>query len=79
MELQAVDQTIDSVYGRLGENAKKQLAEYYGEKIRSAQEQVEQSAMVARQDEEHKEEIREAISEIRKILDQIQEELEGMS
>lgn len=75
----SVDQTIDSVYGRLGENAKKQLAEYYGEKIRSAQEQVEQSAMVARQDEEHKEEIREAISEIRKILDQIQEELEGMS
>ena len=75
----SVDQTIDSVYGRLGENAKKQLAEYYGEKIRSAQEQVEQSAMVARQDEEHKEEIREAISEIRKILDEIQEELEGMS
>ena len=75
----SVDQTIDSVYGRLGENAKKQLAEYYGEKIRSAQEQVEQSAMVARQDEEHKEEIREAISEIRKILDEIQEELEEMS
>lgn len=75
----SVDQAIDSVYGRLGENAKKQLAEYYGEKIRAAQEQVEQSAMVARQDEEHKEEIREAISEIRKILDEIQEELEGMS
>ena len=75
----SVDQAIDSVYGSLGENAKKQLAEYYGEKIRAAQEQVEQSAMVARQDEEHKEEIREAISEIRKILDEIQEELEGMS
>ena len=75
----SVDQAIDSVYGRLGENAKKQLAEYYGEKIRAAQEQVEQSAMVARQDEEHKEEIREAISESRKILDEIQEELEGMS
>ena len=40
----SVDQAVESVYGKLGENAKKQLAEYYGEKIRAAQEQVEQSA-----------------------------------
>lgn len=74
----SVDQAIDSVYGKLGENAKKQLAEYYGEKIHAAQEQVEQSAMVARQDEERKEEIRRAVSEIRGILNQIQKELEEM-
>ena len=74
----SVDQAVESVYGKLGENAKKQLAEYYGEKIRAAQEQVEQSAMVARQDEERKEEIRCAVSEIREILNQIQTELEGM-
>ena len=74
----SVDQAVESVYGKLGENAKKQLAEYYGEKIRAAQEQVEQSAMVARQDEERKEEIRRAVSEIREILNQIQTELEGM-
>ena len=74
----SVDQAVESVYGKLGENAKKQLAEYYGEKIRAAQEQVEQSAMVARQDEERKEENRCAVSEIREILNQIQTELEGM-
>ena len=74
----SVDQAVESVYGKLRENAKKQLAEYYGEKIRAAQEQVEQSAMVARQDEERKEEIRCAVSEIREILNQIQTELEGM-
>ena len=73
----SVDQAVESVYGKLGENAKKQLAEYYGEKIRAAQEQVEQSAMVARQDEERKEQIREAVAEIRGILEQIQKELEG--
>lgn len=74
----SVDQAVESVYGKLRENAKKQLAEYYGEKIRAAQEQVEQSAMVARQDEERKEEIRRAVFEIREILNQIQTELEGM-
>ena len=46
---------------------------------RQAQEQVEQSAMVARQDEERKAEIRTAVSEIREILGQIQTELEGMA
>ena len=45
----------------------------------TAQEQVEQSAMVARQDEERKAEIRTAVSEIREILSQIQTELEGMA
>ena len=75
----SVNQAIDSVYGKLGENAKKQLAEYYGDKIRTVQEQVEQSAMVARQDEERKAEIRTAVSEIREILSQIQTELEGMA
>ena len=75
----SVNQAVDSVYGKLGENAKKQLAEYYGDKIRTAQEQVEQSAMVARQDEERKAEIRTAVSEIREILSQIQTELEGMA
>lgn len=73
----SVEQAVSSVYGKLGENAKKQLAEYYGEKIHTAQEQVEQSAMVARQDEERKEQIREAVAEIRGILEQIQKELEG--
>ena len=72
-----MEQAVSSVYGKLGENAKKQLAEYYGEKIHTAQEQVEQSAMVARQDEERKEQIREAVAEIRGILEQIQKELEG--
>ena len=33
--------------------------------------------MVARQDEERKEQIREAVAEIRRILGQIQKELEG--
>lgn len=75
----SVEQAIDSVYGKLGENAKKQLAEYYGERIRTVQEQVEQSAMVARQDEEKKAEIREAVSEIRNILTQMEKELEGLA
>jgi len=59
---------VGEIYGRMRENARKQLDEYYGDKLRQAKEQAEQSAMVARQDEEKKAEIREAIGNIRKIL-----------
>ena len=62
--LQAVDQT----YRQMAENIKKQLDEFYSESLRAAKERVDQSAMVARQDEEKKNEIRCVIGQIRAAL-----------
>ncbi|RGY98895.1 dynamin family protein [Clostridium sp. AM58-1XD] len=68
----SVQQAIENTYRTMAENVIKQLAEYYGDKILAAQQQVEQSAMVARQDEAKKEETREAIGKIRSILAQME-------
>lgn len=67
----SVQQAVEKTYRQMGENVKKQLAEYYGERIEQAQRQAEQSAMVARQDEDKKAEIQTAITQLRKVLDEL--------
>ena len=51
---------------------KKQLDSFYNAQVEQAKVKVEQSAMVARQDAEKKEEIRAAIATIRDVLAQMQ-------
>lgn len=74
----AVQQAVERTYGQLAENVKKQLAEYYGGRIQAVQEQMEQTAMVARQDEEHKAEIQKEITQIRTILNEVNRNLGGV-
>ncbi|MEY8337147.1 dynamin family protein [Lachnospiraceae bacterium 62-35] len=59
---------VEDTYRQMGENVKKQLDEYYSNQILTAKEQAEQAAVMARQDETKKAEIREAISQIRVVL-----------
>lgn len=61
-------QAVEDTYLQMGENVKKQLDEFYSESLSAAKARVDQSAMVARQDEEKKEEIRAAIAHIRSVL-----------
>lgn len=74
----SAEQAIESSYSQMADNAKKQLSEYYSERIHKAEEFASQSEMVARQNEEQKDEIRKAINEIRSVFHEIEEELEGV-
>ena len=64
--------TVEDSYGRMGKSMKKQLDTYYNAQVEQAKIKVEQSAMVARQDAEKKEQIRAAIATIREVLAQMQ-------
>ncbi len=68
----SVRQAVEGTYRQMGTRIKKQLADYYGDKIREAEKLAEQSAMVARQDEAKKEEIREAIGQVRAVFAQME-------
>ena len=64
--------TVEGSYDRMGKTMKKQLDSFYNAQVEQAKIKVEQSAMVARQDAEKKEEIRAAIATIREVLAQMQ-------
>lgn len=59
---------VENAYLKMADGAKKQLDEYYGEKIRIVREQMEQSFLVSRQAEAEKVKIKEVISQIRTVL-----------
>lgn len=64
--------TVEESYEKMGKTMKKQLDSFYNAQVEQAKIKVEQSAMVARQDAEKKEEIRAAIATIRDVLAQMQ-------
>lgn len=64
--------TVEGSYDRMGKTMKKQLDSFYNAQVEQAKIKVEQSAMVARQDAEKKEETRAAIATIRDVLAQMQ-------
>ena len=64
--------TVEDSYGRMGKSMKKQLDTFYNAQVEQAKIKVEQSAMVARQDAQKKDEIRAAIATIREVLAQMQ-------
>lgn len=63
--------SLSQAYADLSEKAKKQVSEYFKERTSEIEAQAEQSLAVARQDEESKQEIKTAISEINGVLDSI--------
>ncbi|MGN0263726.1 MAG: dynamin family protein [Oliverpabstia sp.] len=68
----SIQKEITKTYQKLAERAILMLQEYYTDKINALEQKVEQSAMVARQDDEKKAEIRIAINEIREVMEKIQ-------
>lgn len=64
--------TVEESYEKMGKTMVKQLDTYYNAQVEQAKIKVEQSAMVARQDAEKKEEIRAAIATIRDVLAKMQ-------
>lgn len=67
----SVQKTVVDTYKKMGEQAKLHLTEFYNGKLRGLEQQMEQSAAVARQDETQKAEIRQAAESLRTILSEI--------
>lgn len=65
--------TLADAYRKMGAQAKLHLAEFYSGKLQNLEQQMEQSAAVARQDEARKKEIREAAERLRVVLGEIAE------
>jgi len=63
---------INKNYDQLALSAKRELQEYYNEKIAFAREQVQQTAAVARQSQEKKAEIEDAINSVRTRLKELE-------
>lgn len=66
---------LSETYKTLGSNAKEQLGIYFEEQLLSLESQTEQSAMVARQDDARKQEIRTAVDALERVLTEIEEAL----
>lgn len=66
---------VGDTYQKMAEKVKEQLEGYYSGQVDTAKEQMEQSAMVARQDEAKKDEIRAAIAQLREVLSQMEKPL----
>ena len=69
----SVFRRLSRAYQSLGEKAKEQISVYFDEQLGKLEQQVEQSAMAARQSEEHKQEIRTTVTELQSILTEIEE------
>lgn len=67
----SVQKTTTDTYRKMGEQAKQYLKEFYSGKLQTLEQQMEESAAVARQDETKKEKIQEAVKQIRSLLKDI--------
>ncbi|MCM1542882.1 MAG: dynamin family protein [Blautia sp.] len=72
----SVQKTVADTYREMGAQAKKHLSEFYQGRLLTLEQQVEQSAVVARQDETKKAEIRQAVEQLREILGNISQVME---
>ncbi len=66
----AVAATIQQMYTKLGEDAKKGVSELYGEELARQEEQVKQAAAVANSEEEEKKRIRQGVESARRLLEE---------
>ncbi|MBR5826673.1 MAG: dynamin family protein [Clostridia bacterium] len=66
---------ITEKFNTIGDNAKKQLLEYFGEKNDELDAELKQSELIVRQDSDKKAEIEVAVNEIAAILEAIKSEL----
>lgn len=69
----STNQTIDETYGKMEKNLMEQLVAYHANEIRIAKERATQSASVACQDAQKKEEIRTLIKELRVVIADLEE------
>ena len=70
----SVLRSLSESFKTLNAKAKEQISAYFEEQLQTLKTQVEQSAMVARQNDAKKQEIRVAVSELQAVLTQIEEE-----
>lgn len=70
----SVLQSLSESFKTLNAKAKEQISAYFEEQLQTLETQVEQSAMVARQNDAKKQEIRVAVNELQAALAQIEEE-----
>lgn len=71
---ESVQRSLSESFKTLNAKAKEQISSYFEEQLQTLETQVEQSAMVARQNDEKKQEIRVAVNELQAVLAQIEEE-----
>jgi len=71
----SMSNSLSETFKNLKANAKEQIGVYFEEHIQTLESQVEQSAMVARQDDAKKHEIRAAIEAVKAIIDEIRENI----
>jgi len=71
----AVANALSEAFANLSAKAKEQISSYFDERVQTLESQVEQSAMVARQDDAKKQEISTAIESVRAILNEIRESI----
>lgn len=72
----SVQKTVADIYREMGGQAKRHLAEFYQKRLLTLEQQMEQSAAVARQDETKKAEIRQAVKQLQEVLDNISQMME---
>ena len=70
----SVLQSLSESYKELNAKAKEQIGIYFEEYLQTLETQMEQSAMVARQNDDRKQEIRTAVNELQEVLNRIEEE-----
>lgn len=63
---------VEEMYDKMRESINRQIDDYYAQKLELAREQAQQAAMVARQDEEKKEQIKETIAQLRAVLGEME-------
>lgn len=64
----SVQKTTAETYRKMGAQAKQHLIDFCNDKLRTLEQQMEQSAAVARQDDSKKDEIRQAAGRLRAVL-----------
>ena len=69
-----MQRSLSESFKTLNAKAKEQISSYFEEQLQTLETQVEQSAMVARQNDAKKQEIRVAVNELQAVLAQIEEE-----
>lgn len=72
----SVQKTVADTYQKMGAQAKLGLAEFHRGRLQSLEQQMEQSAALARQDETKKAEIRQAVKRLQEVLDNISQMIE---
>lgn len=71
----AVNKAISEAYDELKTKSKEQLSAYFENELAACEERVNQSAAVAKQDEERKNEIKLALAELESIIQEIEKEI----